>query len=249
MQLFPRRRLAYLVEYQETEHQNPASFVNPCRDRETSTQFGHYFCGAHAIAGADCPNCQKPLLRFLTLETSDKRVGLSHLGERQIHCLFCWTCNIAHESFYYKHNSDASVSLLEYGEGGVETDFPYDDYPIAFPGASVNLIEISEDAQKAMKSVNVGRLKISSWRDKHPDLFGCRHQVGGQPFLIQRNPDYEIGRDIRCPECKNRMPFLAAIANDCLDERGFAGEEGAGVQVLFNLCRACLTLHAFQQCD
>ena len=249
MQLFARRQPAYLIEYQETEPENPASFVNPRLDRETSARYVHEFCGEHAIAGADCPNCQKPLLRFLTLDKSDTRIGLSHLGERQIHCLFCWTCNIAQKTFYYKHNADGSVSFLEFGEGGAETDFPYDDYPAAFPGASSILLEISEDAQNAIKSVNAGRSKISSLRDKHPDLFGCRHQVCGQPFLTQRNPDYEIGRDIRCPECKKRMPFFATIANDCLDERGFAGEEGAGVQVLFNLCRVCLTMHAFQQCD
>lgn len=247
MQLSSRPQPAYLVEYQEIEPQKPESFESIQSDREKSLKFGHQFCGAHNIAGANCPNCQKPLLRFLTLDTTDERIGLSQLGERRIHCLFCWTCNIAHEPFYYKHHDDGSIALIEYGKDGVEVDFPYEDYPSAFPEASVTLLEIASDAQKAIQSVNAGRLKISSWRDKHPDLFGCQHQIGGEPFLIQRNPNYATERDIRCPECKKSTPFFVSIADDCLDERGFT--ENDGVQVIFNLCRQCLTMCAFQQCD
>ncbi|BDI29279.1 hypothetical protein CCAX7_13300 [Capsulimonas corticalis] len=247
MRLFSRPKPAHLIEYQETELYHTASFVNPDLDRELSRNFAHYFCGEHEIAGADCPNCQKPLLRFLTLDTSDERVGLTKLGGRKIHCLFCWTCGIAQEPFSYQHHDDGSVSLIEYGDGEPETDFPYEDYPIAFPGASVSLLAISSEAQKSIHSVNAGRTQITSWREKYPDIFGCKHQVGGEPFLIQQNPDYEKERDVRCPECKKRMPFLAAIADDCLDERGFT--ENEGVQVLFHLCSACFIFFAFQQCD
>jgi hypothetical protein len=41
------------------------------------------------------------------------------------------------------------------------------------------------------------------------------------------------------------MPFLAAIADDNLDPRGFSGVEDS--QVLFHFCRGCHVVGAYRQ--
>ena len=40
----------------------------------------HEACGAHEIDGAVCPNCAKPMLRMLSLDTADERLQLATLG-------------------------------------------------------------------------------------------------------------------------------------------------------------------------
>ena len=118
----------------------------------------HMFCGEHAIEGARCPNCNKALLRFLSIDTSDPLIA-SELQStvKQIHLLFCWTCNISQVDFYYQLNLDGSVSLLQFGIGGVETDFPYEDYPDHFPFAPIELIRIPDDIVSLFISYNDGK--------------------------------------------------------------------------------------------
>lgn len=83
----------------------------------------HAFCGPHLIPGAHCPNCDKPLLRFLSLDTCDPRLGLQHCPFPALPLVYCWTCNIAQEPFLYQVNADGGVQLLQYGDDGVEEFF------------------------------------------------------------------------------------------------------------------------------
>jgi hypothetical protein len=180
---------------------------------------GHYFCGPHAVIGASCPNCHKPLLRFLALNTEDRRLNLQDSLAAILSLFFCWTCNVAQKPFFYRILADR-IDLLGYGQGGVVKDFPYDDYPVFFPGATVTLHEILTNKEKGLI---------------------LRHQIGGEPLLIQPLAVLE------CPLCGVEMPFLASIADDCLDIRGIAGDDG--VQVIYEYCRRCHVVGAYQRCD
>lgn len=52
----------------------------------------HRFGGRHQIKGAVCPNCQRPLTRYLELDTHDPRLHLQDLGIDRLPLLFCPHC-------------------------------------------------------------------------------------------------------------------------------------------------------------
>ena len=76
------------------------------------------------------------------------------------------------------------------------------------------------------------------------------HQVGGEPYLVQLNPDYQAGElqeFVTCPMCEQVMPFLAAIGDKTVSGKGFA--DNSEVQVLFHYCARDHVVSAFHQCD
>lgn len=217
-------------------------FVDYRHSAGTPTAFEHYFCGPHDVGGAWCPNCQRPLLRFLALDRRDNRLNLQDNPSPTLSLLFCWTCNIAQEPFFYRALGNG-IELLQYGQGGVVTDFPYDNYPLFFTGARAALQAISVEEQVFLKRLN-NRFEEEARTGlygQHRELWGVRHQVGGEPFLTQGLTMLE------CADCGAEMPFLASVANDCLDIRGLAGNDG--VQVLYHLCRQCCVVGVYQMID
>ena len=188
--------------------------------------FTHVFCGPQELDGAICPNCHKPLLRFLALDTADPRLDMQECSVSVVSLLFCWTCNVAQSEFFYQIRRDGSIKLLRYGGGGVEIDFPYEDYPVFFPGAPAVLRPIEA----------VPRNELARFHASYESS-----QVGGEPYLLQG------GHPLRCLLCGVDMPFLASISDDCLDERGLVGS--TDVQVVYHFCRECCVVGAYQECD
>lgn len=199
--------------------------------------FQHRFCGSNTIEGADCPNCSLPLLLFLDLDVSDQR--LKAHGDESIPLLFCWRCNVSQEPFLYRYSRP--VSLLSYGRGGVETDFPYPEYPVSFPEGVATLESISDVDQRTIRGINTESIDAWDALQLHPSLARVRHQIGGEPYLVQRDRSPRM----KCRTCRQWMPFLASIADDCLDPRGFTGNDT--VQVLYHLCKACRVVGALQE--
>jgi hypothetical protein len=218
-------------------------FVDYNQSPNTSSTFSHQFCGPYDAEGASCPNCRKPLLRFFGLDTRDSRLSLRSDQPLTLSLLFCWTCNVAQETFFYR-DFNGTVEILQYGQGGVQTDFPYEDYPLFFPHGSMALEAITADEQAILNRMNrrfeTGE-PISQILGQRRDLWCVRHQIGGAPFLTQELAVLE------CPLYGVEMPFLASVANDCLDTRGLAGDDG--VQVLYHYCRKCCVVGVYQMVD
>lgn len=158
--------------------------------------------------------------------------------------LFCWTCNVAQEPFFYRVFGNGEIEILQYGQGGVETDFPYEGYPLFFPGSEAILRSVTAEEQAILNRLN-NRFEMeettSAILEQRRDLWNVRHQIGGEPFLIQ-------GLTIlNCPDYGGEMPFFASVANDCLDAKGLAGYDG--VQVLYHYCRPCCVVGVYQMTD
>jgi hypothetical protein len=236
----------YFVQYGATAPGSPRIYVDAARDLALSAQFEHQFCGPHEVAGTWCPNCERPLLRFLALDTRDSRLGLGEVPFATLSLFYCWPCPAAQGPFSYRVLDNGDVSLLQCERGAPETDFPYSEYPVYFPGAPARLMEITDEVQQVLHRFNLGEYDdICEHRLLKEDdrLLECRHQFGGEPLLIQQDTEYQL----QCPTCEAPMPFLCSIGDDCLDARGFC--ENAYVQVIYHYCAPCRVIRAFQQCD
>jgi len=212
-------------------------------DLESSaSRYDHVFCGEHDITGAVCPNCKKPMLRMMSLDTRDPRLDLTDLGVPWAHLLFCWTCNLAQGETSYELCSDGGIRFLAFRGGGVEDDFPYTDYPVAFPGKRFELDPVPEHVRSTLAAVHLG--EVDEWEDLDESARSfCKpmHQIGGQPYFMQGAPS------ALCPTCSRPMAFLASVGDETLDGRGFTDNDS--VQVLFLLCREDRVVLSYQECD
>jgi hypothetical protein len=208
------------------------------------TEVSHHFCGENDIPGALCPNCNKPLLRLLSLDANDKRLNLDPARHPMVHLLYCWTCSIPYGEFTYKIMDSGGVELLktpprhdyEFGAKG-----PYQGFTGKFAGRKVALQPISAEQQEKQIAHHRGDSKI----DRH---LGPAHQVGGYPKID--NPSKTF-----CPLCTNEMPLLAAICDDATgnNPNKAVGNDtftsNCGVQMIFNFCRSCSVVSAYHSCD
>ena len=216
-------------------------FVHFGRNAGITLSYRHEFCGPNDLQGASCPNCNKPLLRFLSLDVADPILELEDSPFEALPLLFCWTCNVAQDEFIYKIHADGAIELLHYGKGGIQTNFPYGDYPVFFPGMSVTLEEIPDEDQRIIMALNRDEIDEWEYRQEHSELCVPRHQIGGEPLVVQ-----PLTRTI-CPLCGKVMPLLAVIGDDSGDGRNFTQNEY--VQVIYKYCRNCYTVTAHQKCD
>lgn len=221
-------RQGYFVEFQPPKKSPP---------------WTHRFCGAHKIPGAICASCQRPLLRLLSLDTRDRRLPFDSTVE-QIHLLFCWTCGGEPLTYRLLDNGEVQVIGRPKGAGSRDPDFPYSNYPTHFPGKKVALRAISSKAQNLIRRANLREVDEISESRQHPGVLTPRHQVGGEPYLVQGTR-----RDIheRCGLCSQEMPILACIGDDSGTKKGFVGNRF--VQVIYHYCVACRFVTAYNECD
>ncbi len=214
----------------------------------------HQFCGEHRIPGADCPNCNKPLLRYASLDLEDPLLQTLKTQypqpTRWLHLLFCWNCPIL-AGIVYKQHDDERIELLQYltaetysldGPGTVYPyqDHPYENYPDHFPLAASSLEPLDPQFQALIHEFNTSddpySLDIEDLHCQNP-----QHQIGGEPMLIQ-----DLNVPI-CPECMEPMQYLACFADENRHRSGFT--ENCGVQVIFSTCTACRTFYGMSYCD
>jgi hypothetical protein len=199
----------------------------------------HVFCGAPAARDAECPNCERPLLRYAELESSDPRLGLEALGRLPL--LFCWRCELSQEPLHYRVLSSGAVELTRWARGEVQADFPYPDYPDAFPAGELVLEALDPADEEVLRALRSGEFCATElWRD-HPHLVDPQHHCAASPLYLSEPPR------LHCTSCAGPMRFLVAFGDACLDPRGFVGEPG--VQVLFFLCSSCREVGVCQVCD
>jgi len=205
----------------------------------------HAFCGEHTIHGANCPNCNKPLLRLLSLNAADRVLNLDAARHPRVHLLYCWTCSIPYGEFSYRIGRDGSVTVLSVPPRKPDSEFgpegPYDGYTGIFRRAEVALEPLSENEQQILEA----RHPADGEEPEEP-YFG--HQVGGYPLIY--NPSKAFW-----PDCSTEMPLLASICNDAAGNNPFNDQEAetftgnGGVQMVFHFCRACSIVTAYHSCD
>ena len=246
----------YWVDYQHTG--------------SAASEVEHTFCGPQDIPGAQCPCCHRPFVRYLALDTRDARLNLQDSPFPMLSLLDCPRCTVQggspahHSEFFYRTLANSGIEIVQYVLNGRQANdyHPYENYPTFLPGAKAVLQALTPTEQEALTRINhrcdyedippevwdamseaeQEELMNDDWWDEEPydSLFRIRHQVGGEPYHIQGLVV------LNCPDCGVQMPFLASIADDCLEARGIVGYESNAI--LFHYCRRCHIVATYSRC-
>ncbi len=211
-------------------------------ERRQIAYHSHYVGGINNLAFATCPNCEHMLWRVITFDCSDSLLNLSDTMANHLPLLFCFNCRIANGKLFYVIKSSEEIDVVAY-ELGDDFETPYYDYPASFDPLDIELQMISEYAQDQIILFNKGEiLSVDAPFQVALDV-GLQHQVGGEPLLIQRNPDDYLV----CPQCGSIMSFFATAGNMNSSAAGFW--DNPWCQIVAFLCRRCNCVGLFAQAD
>ena len=216
----------------------PSFLANPV---STADGPGHFLGGSNNLRGAVSPNSGRPLLRLVSYHSLDPRLSKLGWKRSRIDLLFSWTCALSQGVFAYQIASDEEVRIIDYTAGEAYDDFPYRDYPDAFPQRQFVLRQIEQREQDDIVHANADgryRLRLAKTR---PDLTRPQHQIGGIPHLVQPP------RTLACPVCSKLTPLIASVSSESMSERPFVDNDY--VQVLFHACADCSVLLAYTRTD
>jgi len=178
--------------------------------------YDHSIGGTHDIENGRCPNCRKPLMLHLSLDTRDERIGLHPSKIKIVRFLYCMRCPLSWYDFQYQMTNDTSIRVLKsYTEEVGELAEWEEEVGIEIINfMAIDLIPVTS-ADLAKKDV--------------------RNHIGGQPYYCQRLDDPE------CPGCDKPMTFRISLTNAYREKAVFTFST---VQIAFFYCQDCSIVHA-----
>lgn len=243
----------YLIEYNFKPWRSP---------------YRHRFGGQHVITGAVCPNCERPLVLYFTIDTSDPRLRMSHLPVAELPLLYCPHCPIATEkALGYRVLRENQIEIVQYTPITAPAYRRYNPaepspYPEFYPERRAHLIPLPSELQVLFKLMNRGLIDDRSIERALPEWatqIYPRHQIGGEPLIVVTLDSWMNGYGENCPLCSRPMPFLACIGNEYTDEfmeggtryiEPFGGMMGVWwAEHLFHFCEHCMVVVGFFEGD
>lgn len=210
--------------------------------------YAHRFGGRQSIPGADCPNCKKPLMQHLVLDTRDPLVPLRSVAPL-IPLLYCMRCALCWETFSYSFEKLDRIRILQahrgetcwddwYGEGMGDE---FEERAVMLEPISPRIQELldfmtrEDQALPAEEEAEV-RQCLKWPQGRAVDAF---NQVGGRTFMIC-GPLTQF-----CSKCaKQPMGLLASLANSVITRQSYVQlmPKGAHWQILFFMCPRCASI-------
>jgi hypothetical protein len=204
--------------------------------------YAHAFGGCHAYNGAECPNCRKPLIRHLRLDTNDPLIPLA-MSSTSLPLLYCMRCALCWENFAYQVVANDAIQIVRAHLGERAWDEWYSELGDVFPERAARLHrpppEFSELTDKLNADIELTEAEEARWWEllDRPRRYAIDavNQVGGRTFFIQRNPEP------LCPLCGRQTFFLASLRND-LHTGIKVTPDGLAAQLLFYICPPCFLI-------
>lgn len=220
------------------------------------TQGQHYWGGENHLKGGECPNCQKPLFRHLTIDCTDSRLQsqFGNLGCSQLPLLYCMRCELCFYDFSYRLIDDSEVEIVENHEGGPCPDW----VPLMgcdeFPYRHAMLTPVPKRLDELWQRLHLG-LRLSSSERREVGVLTNRYRLfdnttigalmpvsvlGGIPYLL------EIENVDTCSYCDklgithSPLSLLAVISNAPNEDLKVTFDEW--YQILFFICFQCGTI-------
>jgi hypothetical protein len=234
--------------------------------------YDHWQGGPASHDGADCRACRRPLLLLWDLNCGDPRFRVNGRpvfhNVRRLPLYYCWTCG---GEIDYRVTSPNRVRALKNTGKPQGRNFPYKRYPKAFERRPIELDRLADMPEKAKALLGAPWIERLPARSKGPlerwierplkygfDIWW--HQFGGLPWLVQ-GPERIVCPHKECSWSRRHrgMKVLATVQNDppgglpmieSADEvQKSGGHFNWSVQVIFHICKGCLTIHAGNRCD
>jgi hypothetical protein len=141
---------------------------------------------------------------------------------------------------YQLPTAATAFRLIEFAPGEPTADFPYENYPVAFPARELTLVALTSEEQDVIRHLNHD--DEVDWSDqRYRELSRPQHQIGGEPYLVQPS------EEVHCAECGGPMPLFGTVGNDTFAPQKFTDNDY--VQTLVHLCHRCSTVAVYQRCD
>ena len=227
-------------------------------------QFRHRFGGLENHTGTTPSGCEIPLHLLYTFDTTDPAFPLQIPGIRYLPLYYSFPYNAG--ACGYQVKSETEIEVLYMETKTVERDFPYENYPAAFPERPVRLLPISYEQHKTLVFYLEADAPALSDDDRRLILEEFKYpftQLGGIHRMWQGIPDAACPN----PSCHNHrfscfMEVFAVIWNQ--PHKGVflwetppvkkyrwekdAGDDFCDTQVIFQICPKCFAIHACNRC-
>ena len=245
-------------------------------DRDASV---HKQGGPNVHKGAVCGGCQRPLLLLWSIDCRDERFAevdptrstnsrASLRSFRKLKLLplyYCWRCVT---DLSYRLLTPRRIEVLHEQTDFQGEDWPYENYPEAFPESELELEVIPNDVEALIHMVeNESRWidsdetrRLNEWFDSEGDFdFGTpwlrrfggpAASAHGREFLACKNKDcdnYQAadewwtgGEPMRVLAVMHESPELPMLSPE--------GDQDEA-QVFVRICRACHTIRVVNRCD
>ena len=230
----------------------------------TDERFRHVFGGPSKHRGVIPPGCEIPLHLIYTFDTADPAFPIQVPGIRFLPLYYSFPYNAG--ACGYRMKSETEIEVLYMETKMVAVDFPFEHYPSEFPERRVRLAPISYGQHKTLVfcleagegALNDADRKLIMDEFRYPFT-----QLGGIHRMWQGIPE------VACPNplCDNSlhkcfMQVFAVIWNhphervylwetppeirfdwEKIDDHDFCE-----VQVIFQVCPECGSIHACNRC-
>lgn len=227
-----------------------------------TSEFGHYFGGPIQHRQIDRLDDELHLHLLYMLNTDDPLLSMLRRPQAKWLPLY-HPFDYNGTNLSYQVVSETEIEILTIGEEKQYADFPYEQYPSAFPSIPVSLEAIPYDVHKtiafaaACEDAGLNNFPLSKddkTKLKELDWPASFAQIGGVHRLLQGQ------RDSPCcnPECSNFGPDGASGPRHLMDLLGVIWNRPApgislwgndDVQIIYEICPDCLSISTWNACD
>lgn len=218
--------------------------------------FHHHFGGSPTHRGIVPRSNSQPLHLLYTFDTTDPLLPVRLPNARFLPLYYCFPYNAG--GVGYRVVSDEEIEILYMETKRVERDFPYKNYPDAFPETPISLAAISYEEHKTL-------VYYLYCQDNYLEEYMSNEdrqfiEQSGYPFTqlggIQRM--WQDIPDVCCPnkQCDNHksgdsMDVFAVVWNQPVPGIYLWDDDAeyeSDIQIIFQICPQCQAIHACNRC-
>ncbi len=233
--------------------------------KEGISKYGHTFGGPIAHPGATRKKCKGRLLHLLhRINLQDPVIGLKIPGVQWLPLYYCFDFRV--NAFGYRLTSDADLQVYFWRKEqnvSKEESFPDDDYPTEFPQRKIALKRFSydptnrKDAFSMAGVFGIDRLsaKDRAWVLRQEAATSISSETEEELLASLSSPFVQCRPNSQCPnpDCKNHairgaLQPIALVPNEPVKGVQLFGLYEDDVQLIFELCPDCNTIHVCNQC-
>ena len=213
---------------------------------DRSSAFRHRVGGPSSVSGTIPSQGPAPIHHVMTLDLADSRVPFAQPGLRELPLFHPFQYDGSNLS--YRVLNDTSIEIVKQPARGFSESFPYESYPSVFPLFSIALsdrIEISKYfLDPFLKKQGKSELKQAKSEGRILEDIDRIALIEG---LMQGPPNTNCTN----PACdKEPMKLITVLHGDLIPGVHFWSndEYGPEVDVTFEYCPKCFTIHTQNQC-